>query len=285
MFIGCGGASHYEMGTQINKQELTSVLASPKSVDYAAVKRFVLDKNCIGCHSGAAKKNGIDLSSYGSITEGHDGRKLVELFSPGDSLLMNVLKTEGKRHMPPAGEVQLSEAQIQLVYTWIANGARRSEDEPIDPRGKQLQDQLAPYFEHPENIDYPAVRKFVLASTCVKCHSVQGDSKDIDAIQNSANLTSYQTTLDLSGVVKGKPAESKLFEATAIKQIMPPPKAGYPPLDSLRTKLLRLWILNCAIEDKAALGNEVLHPDIDNPSEKVRDCEPSPPPQSQSLAE
>ena len=67
--------------------------------------------------------------------------------------------------------------------------------------------------------------------------------------------------------------ESKLFHSAAVSQMMPPAKDGYDPLDSLRLKLLRLWILNCAIEDKSAMGTEVLTPDPDNPNEKVRACD------------
>ncbi len=133
--------------------------------------------------------------------------------------------------------------------------------------------QLKPLFDHPENIDYKIVKKEV-TGLCMNCHSLDSEFKDINAITYSANMTSYATLFNpfTPIVVKGNPLESKLFGAIAVTQSMPPAKGGYEPLDGLRLKLVRLWILNCAIEDKQALGNEVLTPDPENP-DKVRHCD------------
>ena len=80
---------------------------------------------------------------------------------------------------------------------------------------------------------------------------------------------------------KKKIRGSRIYNSIAITQSMPPAYAkdaqgntipsGYEPMDSLRVKLLRLWIINCAIEDYSALTDDtlLLNP---RPSGKVRDC-------------
>ena len=134
-------------------------------------------------------------------------------------------------------------------------------------------EQLKPLFDHPENIDYKTIKKEVIA-LCMKCHSLDSEFKDINAITYSANMTSYASLFNpfTPIIIKGSPMDSKLFQAIALTQSMPPLKAGYDPLDGLRLKLIRLWIMNCAIEDKQALGEEVLTPDPENP-DKVRHCD------------
>lgn len=129
----------------------------------------------------------------------------------------------------------------------------------------------------PEKIDYKVVKQMVLGPLCMKCHSEDSPMRDDDAITYSANLTSYASLFNqfTPVVVKGNPPESKLFRSVAITQSMPPAKKGYEPLDSLRIKILRLWILNCAIEDASKREGEQLFPDPEVP-DKVRRCDEAP---------
>ena len=53
---------------------------------------------------------------------------------------------------------------------------------------------------------------------------------------------------------------------------MPPAEYGFELLNGLRIKILRLWILNCAIEDYSKMGEEDLLQNEDD-LEKVRSCE------------
>ena len=97
---------------------------------------------------------------------------------------------------------------------------------------------------------------------------------DRDVLRYSANLTNYQTLFHpaLTVVKKGHPEESSIFKSIAIHQSMPPGKEGYDLVPSVLVKLLRLWILNCAVEDKDRVDDERPVSDPENP-EKIRLCE------------
>ncbi len=278
LFAVCACSSTHDgnPAAVVDSRKLKAVLSQPDTVDYPAVQRFALNINCTSCHNAVDKKDGVDLSTYEATLNGVRGRKFVEPFQPEESSLVEVLNAVGSRHMPPLDKPALTADQKKLIFVWIENGARRVQGEPAPKPALPLSQQLKPYFDHPENIDYDVVRQFVLAQSCLKCHSLDGEKPDKDAIANFANLTNYKTMFSVFTpvVVKGSPAESKLFQSIAMTQSMPPENEGYQLLEGLRIKLMRLWIWNCAIESKKALGDEVLTPDPDHKDEKVRNCNP-----------
>ena len=254
------------------EREMTHLLAKPEAIDYASVARYVLAKNCVSCHNAEKRENGIDLSTYDALLNGNGERALLRPADPEGSTLFAVLKVSGKRHMPPLDRPQLKPAHLELVRAWIVAGARE-DDQSAALTAPSLTEELTPYFDRPEEIDYTVVRRVGLSESCMKCHSLNGASADRQAIAYSANMTDYAALFNpfTPIVTKGRPEESKLFRAVAITQSMPPKRLGYLPWDGLRLKLLRLWILNCAIEDKAALGDEIFVRDLKNP-DKVRTC-------------
>jgi len=275
LLAACSPAEHIPKTSLAMSPEdpgLKTVLGKPTAVAFADVQKYVTSKSCTQCHDSVKKTNGVDLSSYAAAMAGSNDRKFVIPKDALNSPMYNVLTAEGKRHMPPLDHPQLSPDQVSLVFMWIDNGAKEFPDSVVVNPGT-LKEQLQPYFDHPENIDYGVVKQYVLGVACMKCHSLNGDSPDKDAIMNSADMTSYKSLFSVFTpvVVIGSPENSKIFQAAAITQSMPPTKDGYDPIDSLRVKMLRLWILNCAIEDKTKLPGEVLTPNPDNP-EKVRTC-------------
>ena len=62
------------------------------------------------------------------------GRPLVIAYDPGQSRLVNTLRARGAPRMPP--DRPLSEADIQLVETWILDGARKTVDGPPAPTAR-----------------------------------------------------------------------------------------------------------------------------------------------------
>lgn len=136
-----------------------------------------------------------------------------------------------------------------------------------------IEEVLAPFFANPETIDYQAVNQHVFSSSCNDCHSRGGSRASSDAIDFGVDLTSYEfifQSFASTPITKGKPEQSDLFRTVSIQQSMPPTRAGYKLMNPYRAKLLRLWILNCAIETF----------DPENPGEigrnrrgKVRKCE------------
>ena len=175
--------------------------------------------------------------------------------------------------MPPPPRPKLTEEEQAVIYNWIALGAPENateEDKTSNPRPaepqpvpKHISEVLRPYFNNPERIDYETVSKHVFSTSCTSCHSENGSKSDDEAINFGVNLTSYEDMFFSfvgSPIVKGSPEQSLIFEVINIKQTMPPTRQGYRLMDPYRSKLLRLWILNCAIEDYESLSEDSLGP-------------------------
>ena len=273
--MGC--EPEHNGGAQVDlKQEalLEKVLESPGVIVFETVNNYVFRTHCTSCHNPRDKKDNVDLSSYEALAGERSTKRVIEPFQPEKSTIYSTLLIPtGNRHMPPLDKPQLTKNQKRLVYLWVRGGAKKDINSQPKPT-VSLKEQLQPYFKDPELIDHKVVTKFLLKDKCMKCHSSNGEKPDEDAILYSANMTNYASLFNASAptIEKGNPKGSSLFSAVAIKQTMPPEKEGYDLLDGLLIKLLRLWILNCAIEDKEKLGEE---PDlIKNPKapEKVRLC-------------
>lgn len=275
LIFGCSDAKHSQglVGQDIKSKELKKALENPETIAFDTVNTLILQSSCVKCHNEKDRRDGVDLSSAEALYQGAKERDLVVRFAPDQSPIFTSLLAKGARHMPPLSEPQLSEEQIQLMYLWIKNGGKRTAGEEPQ-RGPSLKEQLEPYFVNPGDIDYQVVRKHILGPHCIKCHSLTGDAPDRDALNYGADMTTYSSLFlpELTVIVKGMPTDSSLFRAPAITFRMPPEAKGYDPLHGLQLKLLRLWILNCAIESKEALGDEELNPNPEIPG-KVRECQ------------
>ena len=75
-----------------------------------------------GCHDAASAQDGVILTSYTSIMNTGD----VKAGQPNNSKLYEVLvKTDPDKIMPPP-PASLTAAQIQLIKTWIQQGAQNN---------------------------------------------------------------------------------------------------------------------------------------------------------------
>jgi len=98
----------------------------------------IVQPNCAAssCHSKSVAAAGLDLSTvdngYISLVELKlaprpstpmvPPRPLVNPYNPGESRVVNMLRATGARRMPP--DRPLAEADIQLIESWILNGAK-----------------------------------------------------------------------------------------------------------------------------------------------------------------
>lgn len=84
---------------------------------------------CINCHSSDASFGNLDLSSYESLMSGNNDHpdNLVVPGYPDQSLLYEAVANNEQTvldyRMPKDGPY-LSEANIQLIYDWIYQGAK-----------------------------------------------------------------------------------------------------------------------------------------------------------------
>lgn len=83
----------------------------------------ILTSNCAmsGCHNATDKKEGVDLSSYSAIIKTAE----VKPFNANKSELYEVLlETDPSKIMPRPPAAPLSSTQIELIKTWINQGAK-----------------------------------------------------------------------------------------------------------------------------------------------------------------
>jgi WD40 repeat protein len=102
-------------------------------VSFARQVRPLLAANCFGCHQGARREGGYDMTGFeGLRTGGESGLPAIVPGQTEDSYLLELVTGhEGEPpEMPPPGSnaEYLSEDEVQLIRRWIAEGA--ANDQP-----------------------------------------------------------------------------------------------------------------------------------------------------------
>ena len=84
----------------------------------------VLEQRCANCHSSASASGGFDATSYAGLMAGGEHGSLIVPGNPAQSMLIDYLS--GVRDQMPKGSAPLTAEQINLIRTWIREGATRS---------------------------------------------------------------------------------------------------------------------------------------------------------------
>ncbi len=135
-----------------------------------------------GCHDAASHADGIVLESFADLMEDGD---LVVAGQPGESELIEVLFETGDDLMPPPPNAPLTDAQINVLTDWIAQGALNLSCTDCDTTAVTYSGSIGP----------------LLSTTCTGCHS--GTSPDggvdltnhghvVDAVNNSNLMASIR---------------------------------------------------------------------------------------------
>lgn len=96
---------------------------------YSEVIQPILNQNCKSCHNPRNQKGELDLTTIkGLLAGGEDGL----VFTAGDaehSELFSrlVLPKDDEKHMPPAEKRQPGKEEIELIESWIKNGAKENQ--------------------------------------------------------------------------------------------------------------------------------------------------------------
>jgi hypothetical protein len=166
------------------------------AVDFASSIHPILAGRCAPCHSGATPQAGFSVDSREAIL------RAVVPGKPDESLLIRKVIGMAGNRMPPSGG-NLTDAQVALLKTWIAEGAAWT-----DTSGRPLSGWKAPMA--PRTPEVPAgpmtnpVDKFVAAYFAK--HLVQFPTPVGDA------LFLRRATLDLWGMTPS-PEATKAFLA------------------------------------------------------------------------
>ena len=95
-------------------------------VSYSAQIQPVFTDNCAlsGCHMGPAPTGGLRLMSYTHVMNGGVSGPVIIPFEPDSSLLIKRIEGTITPRMPFNGPPYLPDSTIQLIRTWIAQGAQ-----------------------------------------------------------------------------------------------------------------------------------------------------------------
>jgi uncharacterized membrane protein len=85
----------------------------------------ILVKKCISCHNPDKKKGELDMSDVQNLLKGGKNGKLFVVGKPDLSLLLERihLPLQDEKHMPEAGQPQLTAEEDQILSLWIKNNA------------------------------------------------------------------------------------------------------------------------------------------------------------------
>ncbi|SHF80319.1 c-type cytochrome domain-containing protein [Pedobacter caeni] len=129
IFAGHYGAS-LTHGDNFVLESVTGVEVLPK-VPLAEARVFedvilpVFSQKCLSCHNLEKAKGSLMMDKVSSLLKGGKSGKLFVPGKPEISLLLERihLPMDDKKHMPPKGKDQLSEAEIELLRLWIKGNA------------------------------------------------------------------------------------------------------------------------------------------------------------------
>lgn len=103
---------------------------APRDVSFSADVQPVLKKYCLDCHVPGGpgfEASGFDMSSHESLMK---GGKYGPFVIPGDPLGSNLMVlVEGRAHPSirmPHGREKLGEDEIELLRTWVQEGAKNN---------------------------------------------------------------------------------------------------------------------------------------------------------------
>jgi hypothetical protein len=104
------------------KEDPVSSDCDPEVIYFEKDVLPILQSNCAlsGCHDNLSKEDGFDFSTYESTI-----RKGIKPGDPEDSELFDVitLNSNDEDIMPPSNMEPLTDQQIQVIETWILQGA------------------------------------------------------------------------------------------------------------------------------------------------------------------
>jgi hypothetical protein len=113
---------------------LASPLRAAEPVDYIRQVKPILAQNCYACHGAQKQRSGLRLDTAAAIRKGGDsGPGIVPGDSRASKLIKAVTGTDDTKLMPPR-EPRLTALQIDMLKTWIDQGARAPATElPREP--------------------------------------------------------------------------------------------------------------------------------------------------------
>ncbi|MCS6852560.1 MAG: PSD1 and planctomycete cytochrome C domain-containing protein [Gemmataceae bacterium] len=131
-------------------------VAAGQRVDYLRDIKPLLATHCVACHGPQKQRGGLRLDTAAGVRQGGNSGPAVIPGKSGQSLLIHaVTGTNEARPMPPEGP-RLSTAQVDLLKTWIDEGALAPEESTVAESATPRSTHWA--FQAPKRPPVPGVR-------------------------------------------------------------------------------------------------------------------------------
>ena len=121
---------------------------------YSEVVRPIIDNKCVKCHNPSKSRGGLLMNNRENLLKGGKSGKIFLANNSLESNLYNylLLPLDDDLHMPPKGNTQLKQHEIELLKEWIDSGANFEKFHKIQETEDQLIKNLASFFPKPQLI-------------------------------------------------------------------------------------------------------------------------------------
>jgi len=103
--------------------------ATPR-VDYTRQVHPLLASKCLACHSQEKRSGGLSLATYDDVLNGGRSGAAVRPGNSGTSILIQRVTDSGATTRMPLGGPPLKPAEVEILSSWIAEGARKAPTAP-----------------------------------------------------------------------------------------------------------------------------------------------------------
>ena len=194
-----------------NNTNNTFLPCDPDTVYFSNIILPLFISNCAksGCHDNAGHQDGIILNSYASIMASGE----IEPYNPWEGDIPEVItENDPDKVMPPPGNTPLTPEQINLILTWISQGAQSNYCTDCDT----------------SNVTYSGKIKLIIDLKCKGCHSGSNPPLGI-------NLSTYAGLqgIALTGALMGSITHQTGYFAM--------PKNS-PSLPQCEIDAIRIWV-------------------------------------------
>lgn len=110
------------------------VSSKQQKVDYSTQIKPILNKNCISCHGGVKKQGGFSLLfQEEALGKTESGKPAIIPGHPEQSSFIQRLHSKDPEEKMPYQRPALSEEEIELLTTWVKEGANWGEHWAYQP--------------------------------------------------------------------------------------------------------------------------------------------------------
>tara|TARA_B100001093_G_scaffold22385_3_gene19936 strand:- start:365 stop:2413 length:2049 start_codon:yes stop_codon:yes gene_type:complete len=148
-----GSMTHGEDFLKLPVAKENLVLNERDSINiYTEVIRPVLDGKCVKCHNQSKSNGKLLLTTSEEILTGGKSGSILTANNAMESHMYSylTLPMDDKLHMPPKGNSQLKQHEIELIKYWIDSGASFDSYTKIAEEQEFVARNLASFFPKPE---------------------------------------------------------------------------------------------------------------------------------------